>query len=65
MPKISNLELARTGVLPSRKDAGRVFILARDINAFLLKKTVVRADPAADEEREVARVTAAMARKSA
>ncbi len=60
-----HLELARTGVLKSTKDAGKVRIRRADIDAYLLQKTVIKVDPKADEDREIARVIAAMARKSA
>lgn len=60
-----HLELARTGVLKSTKDAGKVRIRRADIDAYLLKKSVIRVDEKADESREIARVLSTMGRKSA
>ncbi len=60
-----HLELARSGVLKSTKDAGRVLIRRTDIDRYLEKKTVIRVDEKADEAREIARVLAKLGRKSA
>ena len=59
-----HLELARTGVLKSTKDAGKVRIRRSDIEAYLLRKTVIRVDEKADLDREAARVLATMGRKA-
>lgn len=58
-----HLDLARRGVLRSTKDAGRVLIRRADIEAYLLKKAVVRVDPAAAEADELARVKALLEKK--
>jgi len=59
-----HLTLARTGVLKSTKDAGRVLIRRVDIERYLEKNSRIVVDVKADEDREVARVLAAIGRKN-
>lgn len=58
-------ELVRSGKLPGKKDGGRVLVRRAHLEAYLEKKTVIRVDEKADEDREAARILAAMSRKSA
>ena len=59
-----HLTLARTGVLKSTKDAGRVLIRRVDIERYLERNSRIVVDVKADEDREVARVLAAIGRKN-
>ena len=57
--------LVRSGALPGKKDGRRVLVRRVDIERYLEKKTVIRVDEKADEDREAARILATMNRKSA
>jgi hypothetical protein len=59
-----HLELARKGVLKSTKEAGKVLIRRVDIERYLERKSRIVVDEKADEDREVAKVLAAMGRKN-
>jgi hypothetical protein len=58
-----HLRLARSGTLKSSKEKGHIWIRRADIDAYLLKHTVVRVDPAAAEADELARVKALLEKK--
>lgn len=60
-----HLRLVRSGALPGKKDGRRVLVRRAHIDAYLEKKTVIRVDEQADEDREAARILATMSRKSA
>ncbi len=57
--------LVRSGALPGKKDGRRILVRRVDIEKYLERKTVIRVDEKADEDREAARVLATMHRKSA
>ena len=58
-------ELVRRGVLKGVKDGRRVMVRRADVDAYLAKRTVIKVDEKADEDREAARILVAMQRKSA
>lgn len=58
-----HMRLVRTGTLPGKKDGKRILVRRADIEKYLEKKTVIRVDEKADEDREAARILAALGRK--
>jgi len=52
-------------VLKGVKDGRRVMVRRADVDAYLAKRTVIKVDEKADEDREAARILVAMQRKSA
>ncbi len=57
--------LVRMGLLKGVKDGRKVLVRRADIDAYLAKRTVIKVDEKADEDREAARIIAAMQKKSA
>lgn len=59
-----HLDLVRTGVLKGNKVGKRVLVRRADVEAYLAKKTAVVVNEAADNAAEIARVRAALEKKT-